>query len=82
MGWQVLAIQRALSHAGYRQLPLIVPVICFVDGKLQLSVPYAFRGVWLEDARSIVRFMSGKPVLDVSAIRHIHHTLAAAFPPR
>jgi hypothetical protein len=82
MGWQVLAIQRALSHAGYRQLPLIVPVICFVDGKFRLSVPYEFRGVWLEDARSVLRFMSGKPVLDVSAIRHIHHTLAAAFPPR
>ena len=84
MALQVAAVQRALSEARFWPLPLIVPVVCFVDGEWPRSItpPRLFRGVWLEDASSILRFMSGKPVLGAEVVSRIHHALAVVFPPK
>ena len=84
MDWQVAAVQRALSDARFWPPPPIVPVVCFVDGEWPWSItpPHLFRGVWLEDASSILRFMSGKPVHAPEVVARIHHTLAVSFPPK
>jgi hypothetical protein len=83
MSWQVEQVQRALVAAGLRQVSPIVPVICFVDGTWPagFAPPQQFNGVWLEDGRSIARFMSRRPVLDRDLVAGVHHALAQAFPP-
>jgi hypothetical protein len=82
--WQVEVVQQALEEAGFKPAPLIVPVICFVDGSWQINFPppQQFEGVWLEDGRSITRFVAGRPVLDADTIARVHHALAMRFPAR
>ena len=84
MIWQVEVVQQALQQAGFNPAPLVVPVICFVDGSWQISFPppQQFEGVWLEDGRSITRFVAGMPVLDADTIARVHHALAMRFPAR
>jgi Nuclease-related domain len=82
MSWQVERVKSALVAAGLPHVSPIVPVICFVDGTWPagFAPPQQFNGVWLEDGRSITRFLSGKPVLDRDLIAGVHHALAQAFP--
>jgi hypothetical protein len=82
MAWQVRVVRRALETADFKPIPLLVPVICFVDGSWPVLYPppQQYLGVWLEDGRSIVRFVGGAPLLDAGSIAQIHHVLALAFP--
>jgi hypothetical protein len=84
MRWQVSAIDSALAEAGYKELPPVTPVVCFVDGKWRwpIAPPQSYHGIWLEDARSIIKFMSQRRVFDSEAISHISRALASAFPPK
>jgi hypothetical protein len=81
MIWQVQVVQQALQEAGFNPAPLIVPVICFVDGSWQRDFPppQQFEGVWLEDGQSITRFVAGRPVLDADTIVRVHHALSVRF---
>jgi hypothetical protein len=80
--WQLDLVRLALMSADFDVIPLIVPVICFVDGKWQqpFRPPQQYAGVWLEDSNSIVRFVGGAPRLNAGTIAQIHHVLAVAFP--
>jgi hypothetical protein len=82
--WQVGVVRQALEAAGVTPVPLTVPVICFVDGSwpVLLPPPQQYGGVWLEDSRSIMRFVAGHPVLDAESVTRVHHALALAFPAR
>jgi Nuclease-related domain len=83
MGWQVEAVQRALTAAGFQPLPPITPVICFIDGDWPLIFPpEEYKGVRLEGMRSIKKQLAGTPVLEPQMIPRIHQVLAAAFPPK
>jgi hypothetical protein len=80
--WEVELVKSALIAAGLLHVSPIVPVICFVDGIWPggFGPPQQFDGVWLEDGRSITKFLSGRPVLDWDVIVGVHHVLARAFP--
>jgi hypothetical protein len=83
MGWQVQAVQNALSAASFQQLPPVTPVLCFVDGDWPLLfAPDVYKGVRLEGMRSIKKQLIGTPLLEPEMISRIHHTLASAFPPK
>jgi Nuclease-related domain len=83
MGWQVEAVQRAPAAAGVQPLPPTTPVLCFIDGDWPLLFPpEEYKGVRLEGMRSIKKQLAGTPVLEPELISHIHHALAAAFPPK
>jgi len=83
MGWQVEAVQRALTAAGFNPLPLVRPVLCFVDGEWPMfSPPSEYHGVCLEGKRSIRKLISDRQILDAASIDRIYHSLAVAFPPK
>ncbi len=84
MAWEALEVQRALIAASTHDVAAVVPVVCFVDAHWGWPTKprLVYRGVWLEDARVIVNFMSGTRLLDAQAISRIHHVLAVAFPPK
>jgi hypothetical protein len=83
MAWQVEAVQRALSVAGFDPLPLVRPVLCFVDGEWPIfSSPSEYKGVRLEGKRSIRKLVSERRILDSVAIDRIYNALAVAFPPK
>ena len=83
MGWQVEAVQRALTAAGFQTLPPITPVVCFIDGDWPLiSPPEQYKGVRLEGMRSIKKQLVGASLLEPEMISRCHHALAAAFPPK
>lgn len=83
MGWQIAAVETALSGAGLDPLPPITPVLCFVDGDWPLIAPLdAFRGVRLESTRSLRKRLVGTSVLDEVAIARLVQILATALPPK
>src|SRR5258708_4851145 len=64
MGWQVGAVQRALVGAGFEPMPLVRPVLCFVDGDWPMfSPPSEYQGVCLEGKRSIRKLISDRQLL-------------------
>jgi Nuclease-related domain len=83
MGWQVEAVQRALSAAAVDPMPPITPVLCFIDGDWPLLFPpEEYKAVRLEGKRSIKKLIAGARVLDRQAVDHVYHALAVAFPPK
>ncbi len=83
MGWQVEAVQRALEAERFQPMPPITPILCFIDGEWPLIFPpEEFKGVRLESMKSIKKQLGGAPLLQPEMISRIHHTLAAAFPPK
>lgn len=83
MGWQVEAVQRALSAAIVVPMPPITPVLCFIDGEWPLLFPpEVYKGVRLERKRSIKKLVGGLRVLDSEGISRAYHALAIAFPPK
>ena len=83
MGWQVEAVQRAVTAAGIEPSPPVTPVLCFVDGEWPLLwPPTEFHGVKLEGKRSIKKLITATQLIDAPTIGRIHHALAIAFPPK
>jgi hypothetical protein len=83
MGWQVEAVQRAVTAAGIEPSPPVTPVLCFVDGEWPLLwPPTEFHGVKLEGKRSIQKLITATQIIDAPTIGRIHHALAIAFPPK
>jgi hypothetical protein len=83
MGWQVEAVQRAVTAAGIEPSPPVTPVLCFVDGEWPLLwPPTEFHGVKLEGKRSIKKLITAIQIIDTPTISRIHHALAIAFPPK
>ena len=82
MGWQVSAIEQALTAAtvDLSTVP-VTPVLCFVDGEWPLlRPPESYKGVRLEGKRSIGKLVSGSSIIDSAQIDHISRILATAFP--
>ncbi len=81
LGWQVEAVVAALTAAGVEPLPLVTPVLCFVDGEWPLfSPPDVYAGVRLEGTKSIRKLVAAPNVLDPPAIKRLTRILAAALP--
>lgn len=81
MGWQVTAVQAALSAAGIDPAPTVTPVLCFVDGEWPLfGGPDSYKGVRLEGKRSIKKLVSATGSLDPANIERLVGVLAKALP--
>lgn len=81
LGWQVEAVVAALSAAGVESLPLVTPVLCFVDGEWPLfSPPDVYAGVRLEGTKSIRKLVAAADVLDPPVIERLTRILATALP--
>jgi len=82
MGWQILAVQQALTEAkvDLSDVP-VTPVLCFVDGEWPLLLPpESFKGVRLEGTRSIKKLVGGSAILDEAQVERISRILASSFP--
>jgi len=81
MGWQVAAVEHALSSAGLQAVPPILRVLCFVDGDWPLFRPPAsFRGVRLEGTNSLRKLVASGNSLDAIGIERATRALAIALP--
>ena len=81
MGWQIEAVQRALSVVGVEPALPVTGVLCFVEGEWPLiGPPESFHGIRLEGTRSIKKMLASSAVLDPSAVSRLARALAAALP--
>lgn len=82
MGWQVVAVRKALDAAGHAGVPLC-PVLCFVEAEWSLfAKPILVDGVtvlWPKAMQDLVR--SGE-LLDAERIDRVTRDLATALPVR
>jgi len=75
MGWQVKAVETLLASVEVA-MP-VTPVLCFIDVDWPLLfAPSSFRGVRLEDPKTLRKLITATPALDASAI----DKLAASWP--
>jgi hypothetical protein len=59
----------------------VTPVLCFVGADWPLLfAPNSFRGVRLEDPKSLCRLVASRHTLDSTAINNLARILAAEFP--
>jgi hypothetical protein len=81
MGWQVKAVESVLASVEVA-MP-VTPVLCFIgiDWPL-LFRPDSFRGVRLEDLKSLRKLIAATPALDPGAIEQLARLLASGFPPK
>jgi len=79
MSWQVKAVETLLVSVGHKVV--ITPVLCFigVDWPL-LFPPDSFRGVQLEDPRSLRKLITRTQVLEAGEIDKLARILATGFP--
>lgn len=83
MGWQVDAVTAALTEAGVDPVPVIQPVLCFIDGSWPFfGAPDSFEGVLLESERSLVKRLVEPVRLHPAAIESIARAIATAIPPK
>ena len=81
--WQSSAVERALVKAGEDPLPPLTPVVLLVHTRWpRLRRPSSFRGVRLEDARSIRKLVAAPRVLDPVAIDRLQSVLGTALAAR
>jgi hypothetical protein len=81
VAWQAEAVVEALQATGAEALPLVFPVLCFVNGDWPLvSPPTSFQGVRLESERTLKRLVSQGPTIDPRAIEWATRILATALP--
>jgi len=81
MGWQVAAVQTAISVAGIDPSPPVTPVLCFVDGEWPLfGGPDSYKGVRLEGKRSIKKLVSATGHLDPGDVDRVARVLATGLP--
>jgi hypothetical protein len=79
MGWQVKAVETLLASVEVA-MP-VTPVLCFIDVDWPLLfAPSSFRGVRLEDPKSLRKLITATPALDAAAIEKLARILAAGFP--
>ena len=79
--WQVAVVTAALTDAGIDPLPLVTPVLCFIDGEWPLfGAPDEYAGVRLEGTGSIRKLMASSTILEPSEIDSIARVLVAALP--
>jgi hypothetical protein len=79
MGWQVKAVETLLASVEVA-MP-VTPVLCFIDVDWPLLfAPSSFRGVRLEDPKTLRKLITATPALDASAIDKLARILAAGFP--
>ena len=65
--WQVAVVTAALTDAGIDPLPLVTPVLCFIDGEWPLfGAPDEYAGVRLEGTGSIRKLMASSTILEPS----------------
>jgi hypothetical protein len=81
LGWQIDAVIDALQSARIAPPPQVTPVLCFVDSEWPLIArPTSFRGVLLEDPRSLRKRLSATGPLVPNAIDGLTRILAEALP--
>lgn len=79
MGWQVKAVETLLASVEVA-MP-VTPVLCFIDVDWPLLfAPSSFRGVRLEDPKSLRKLITATPALDAVAIDKLARILATGFP--
>lgn len=79
MDWQVKAVEKVLASVEVA-LP-VTPVLCFIDVDWPLLfAPNSFRGVRVEDPKSLRKLITATSALDASAIDKLVRILAAALP--
>ena len=77
MAWQVAATKAALGGA---EIP-VSPVLCFIDAEWPLlGGPREFRGVLIDDERSLKRRVARPGELDLEEVRETARVLAQALP--
>jgi hypothetical protein len=82
MDWQVEAVERALEPK-FDDMPVVTPVICFVEGKWPIPLPpVEFRGVLLVSERSIMSVVADDMFLGPRLVDRIYQALVGAFPPK
>ena len=79
MAWQVKAVETLLASVEVTMS--VTPVLCFIDVDWPLLfAPDSFRGVRLEDPKSLRKLITATPALDAAAIGKLARILAAGFP--
>jgi Nuclease-related domain len=79
MGWQVKAVETLLASVEVA-MP-VTPVLCFIDVDWPLLfAPSSFRGVRLDDPKSLRKLITATPALDAAAIEKLARILATGFP--
>ena len=77
--WQVKAVETLL--ASVTVTTPVTPVLCFIDVDWPLLfAPNSFRGVRLEDPKSLRKLITATPALDAVAIDKLARILASGFP--
>jgi len=79
MAWQVKAVETLLASVEVT-MP-VTPVLCFIDVDWPLLfAPDSFRGVRLEDPKSLRKLITATPAFGAAAIDKLVRILAAGFP--
>ena len=79
MGWQVKAVETLLESVGHAAT--VTPVLCFIGAAWPLLFPpHSFRGVLLEDPKSLRKLVTQPSNLDSDEIGTLARILATGFP--
>jgi hypothetical protein len=79
MAWQVTAVEALLASVEVT-MP-VTPVLCFIDVEWPLLfAPDSFRGVRLEDPKSLRKLITATSALGSAAIDKLARILASGFP--
>jgi hypothetical protein len=78
MGWQVEAVEGLLDYLDC-SAP-VTPVLCFVGIDWPVFAPTSFRGVRLEEPRSLARLVTATGILFPNQIDWLARSLASGFP--
>jgi len=83
VAWQADTVAGALPATGFEGLPAVTPVLCFVDGDWPLlNPPSSFRGVRLENQRSLKKLVGQGQAVDPQTIERVTRLLERALPPK
>ncbi len=83
MAWQVREVEAALSRAGIEDAGKVRSVLCFVDATWPLfGAPDEFRGVRIEDPKSLGKVLARERGLEPGAVERIARALAKELPPK
>jgi hypothetical protein len=78
MGWQVEAVEGLLDYLDCGAP--VTPVLCFVGTDWPVFAPTSFRGVQLEEPRSLARLVTATGVLFPNQIDWLARALGSGFP--
>jgi Nuclease-related domain len=81
MGWQVEAVLTVLQDRGLDPMPVVSPVLCFLNVEWPLfRAPDSFRDVRIESERSLARVLTTSSVLTVAQADDLAALLAEGLP--